>query len=157
MKKWLKKAVLTAIAVCAVALAVVAQDSSVVAADTATAVAQASTVTNSDPVMPMEANNPVLEFFFSYAGLVLLIQILTGWILKTVPMLGKTLKQVTSWVVAVGVAYIGNLYGYGLFAGASMIETIATGVGLGMVANYLYDAKTLESILSIFFANKKAA
>lgn len=145
MKKWFKKAVFTVIALVAVVFAVKAGDSTAVAAVAPTP----------DPTTPVEPVNPVLEFFFSYAGLVLLIQIVTGWILKTIPLMGKTLKQMTSWVVAVGIAYIGKLYGYGLFADASLVETIATGIGLGMAANYLYDAKTLESILSIFFANKK--
>lgn len=157
MKKWLKSAAFAAIALCLVTFAVTAQDSATAttATDTATAVVEASTdvIPTADPVTP---TSPLIEFFYSYAGLVLLIQIITGWLLKTVPSIGKTFKQVISWVVAVGIAYVGKLYGFGLFADAGMVETIATGIGLGMVANYLYDAKTLESIIGIFFANKKA-
>lgn len=151
MKKWFKTAIFIAIACIAVSFAVSAEDTASVAVATETAVQIA------DPVTPVEPVNPVLEFFFSYAGLVLLIQIVTGWILKTIPVLGKTLKQITSWVVAVAIAWVGKHFGYGLFADASILETVATGIGLGMVANYLYDAKTLESILAIFFANKKSA
>lgn len=150
MKKWFKTAVFIAIACIAVSFAVSAEDSASVAVNTATVVEPENTTS------PVDATNPVLEFFFTYAGLVLLIQIVTGWILKTIPMLGKTLKQITSWVVAVGISWIGKHFGYGLFADASILETVATGIGLGMVANYLYDAKTLESILAIFFANKKS-
>lgn len=159
MKKWIKVAVFAAVAVLAFNLAVSAQDSAVVADSAVSTVTDTISATGTDVTTTTDTpaeTNPVLQFFFSYAGLVLLIQIVTGWILKTVPTLGKTLKQVTSWVVALGIAYVGKLYGYGLFADANTIQTIATGIGLGMVANYLYDAKTLESILSIFFANKKA-
>lgn len=150
MKNSVKKLILTALGILAVAFVATAQD-------TATAEAVQAVVPTEPTTTPVEPVNPVVQFFFSYAGLVLLIQIVTGWILKTIPMLGKTLKQMTSWVVAVGIAYVGKIYGFGLFADAGLVETIATGVGLGMVANYLYDAKTLESILAIFFANKKSA
>lgn len=119
-------------------------------------------VVTATPDVPVESTEPsamntAMEFFFSISGVVLLVQIVTGWILKTLPIVGKTLKQMTSWVVSVALAFVGSKYDLGIFADASLVYTLSVGVGIGMVANYLYDAKTLESILSIFFANKNKA
>jgi hypothetical protein len=98
----------------------------------------------------------VLSFFFNISGLVLLVQIVTGWVLKVMPMLGATAKQLASWVISVGLAFVGQAYGYGMFEGINTIHTAAIGLGVGMVANHLYDAGTLDNILYLFFAKKKA-
>lgn len=164
---WFKSGFIALIMACAIAFTAFGQDSAsaapapanetevVAATSEEPSTVSATEVTATEPAP--EPQNGVLDFFFSISGMVLLVQIVSGWILKTLQFLGKTAKQLVSWVVALILSYVGFAYGYGIFAGIDLIEMFATGIGLGMVANYLYDAKTLEGILSIFFIKKKAA
>lgn len=143
MKNYMKTIALMLFALVAFVVVGYAQDSSAV--DT--------TVTSA----PSTSGEGVLSFFFNISGLVLLVQIVSGWLLKFMSGFGATMKQLVSWVVAVGLAFIGQAYGYGMFAGVGTIETAAIGVGVGMVANHLYDAGTLDNILYLFFAKGKKA
>lgn len=129
---------------------VIVKDSS--SQDSATAiVAQAVDTASSLGVTDSDYTN----LFFSIAGLVLLVQLVTGWVLKFVPSVNATIKQLLSWIVSCGLAYFGMQNGYGLFAGASLTETLAYGIGVAMVANHLYDAGTLDNILKLAFAKSK--
>lgn len=156
MKKWFKGAFIALIA--SLFVVSVYADSTTVVKDSSVATSVDTVVTATPTPSTPSSTDDIYSFFFNVTGMILLIQIVSGWILKVLPQFNSTIKQVITWGISVGVAFVGQHYGLGMFNGISTVETVTIGVGLGMVSNHLYDVGTLDNILSIFFAKpvKKA-
>jgi len=103
---------------------------------------------------PTTGGIPAIELFASIPGLILLTTIISGWLTAHVS-LPSTLKQIVSWAVGIGLAFLGQWKGLGIFATADTITTVSIGIGTSMVSNGLFDAGTLDNILGIFLAKKK--
>lgn len=131
------------------------ENNSVVSEATGTIVTdEPATVVSSDPSDPASS---VMDYFFSYAGLVLLTQIITGWLLR-LPFTSKMnsdWKQVCSWAITFIICYYGQYKGLGVLADASLEFTAAIATGVAMVANNFYDAGTLDKILYLLKAKKR--
>lgn len=57
------------------------------------------------------------------------------------------IKQVTSWLIAIVLCIAGNLINFGLLAEANWIQTLAYGVGAGLVANGFFDITLVRLLL----------
>ena len=64
-------------------------------------------------------------------------------------------KQATSWVVAVGLAFLGYWKGVGIFADTTILWTVITGVAAGFVSNGIFDISFVQDILTFLKLNKK--
>ena len=56
-------------------------------------------------------------------------------------------KQIVSWIVAVALCAVGNLVNFGLLADASWLQTLAYGLGAGLIANGIFDFTVVQLIL----------
>jgi hypothetical protein len=65
-----------------------------------------------------------------------LLKITKGW-----------LKQIMAWVVAIAICVAGNLANFGLLAEANVWQTIAYGLGAGLVANGFFNVTIIRAIL----------
>ena len=160
MKNYIKSAALVAISSMFFAFSVFAQDTAKSkTTDTSCYVSTSDTscVTSASEQVVNPQTDDLMVFFFSLAGLVLLVQVLSGWILKFAAGANSTIKQLITWVVSCGIAFYGMKNHIGVFADTSVAETIAYGIGVAMVSNHLYDAGTMDKILGLFFAKSKKA
>lgn len=102
----------------------------------------------------MEIN--IVEFFESLGLIAGLVTIITGYLNTHISFLKEasgTAKQLVSWVVSLGVVFIGQAKGVGLLAGTDTLWTIITGIAVGLIANGIFDVKLVQSILSFIKAN----
>lgn len=111
-----------------------------VATPTATAETPGTTVSETDPVV---------KFFGSITGILLLSMIVTGWLTSRSTSMSGTLKQIISWIVPVGICLFGSSMHYGIFESISLPLSAGIGALIAAVANGLWDAGTLDNILGL--------
>lgn len=104
---------------------------------------------------PPPAESPLMQFFTSVSGLVMLTMVVTGWITSRAKSMSATLKQIVSWLIAIGLCFFAQAKGFGLLADADTITTALYGIGVAMVSNNFFDAGTLDNILVLLLAKKK--
>lgn len=56
-------------------------------------------------------------------------------------------KQIAAWLVAVLLCFLGNLINFGLLAEATWLQTLAYGIGAGLIANGIFDFTVVQLIL----------
>ena len=56
-------------------------------------------------------------------------------------------KQIASWIVAIILCAVGNLVNFGILADASWLQTLAYGLGAGLIANGIFDFTVVQLIL----------
>lgn len=106
------------------------------------------TTGNVDPVT-VAATDPVIEFFGSIAGILMLSMVVTGWLVSRSTSMSGTLKQIISWLVPVAICLFGSSMHYGIFANITLPISAGVGVLIAATANGLWDAGTLDKILAL--------
>lgn len=101
----------------------------------------------------------ISAYFLSLVAVAGLDTILTGWVTTQTPLknANRTWKQVISWVIAILLAFVGQAKMLGIFADTNILYTILNGVGVGLIANGIFDVTIVQSILSFIGAAKKPA
>lgn len=96
------------------------------------------------------------QYFISLAATAATATIVTGYVtthlLKT---LSSQMKQVASWVIAIGICFLANWQGWGLFADLSLVWTAIYGLATGLVSNGIFDINVIQIILGAIGAKKK--
>lgn len=100
-----------------------------------------------------EGQIDILDLLLTPEGILALSVIVTGWITKAIKTSGLA-SQIISWVIPIGLCFIGDAKNVGHFADHDVIYTVVIGFGLALVGNALYDMGGLKSILAAFFAKK---
>lgn len=93
-------------------------------------------------------------YFGSLLMMATAVTLVTGWINTHVTGLTGKWAQLLSWGVSVGLAFVGSWKGLGLFADATVLDTILNGLGVGLIANGLFSVEFVQSLLSILKAKK---
>lgn len=57
------------------------------------------------------------------------------------------LKQILVWIVAVLLCGAGNIANFGLMADATILQTVAYGIGAGLIANGFFDITFVRALL----------
>jgi len=102
----------------------------------------------------------MLEYFGTLAAVVALDVLITEGIIKTCKVAKDWAKQLIAWVTPIVLSVVGLLCGWGIFAEYgtpadwyAWVYTALTGVGVGLVANGVYDInlvqRALEYIVSL--------
>lgn len=98
----------------------------------------------------------VNSYFTSIAGLAGVTVLLTGWVNTHLLKWDGWKAQLLSWVVAIGLGVLGKWQGLGIFADTNWLWTAIQGIGAGLVANGLYSADLIQSLLTLLKAKPKA-
>lgn len=100
-------------------------------------------------------------YFASLAGMATLSVIVTAFLNKSFNIIGKTSKLIISWITPIILCIAGLLFGLGLFADygtieqpMAWVETILTGIGLGLSANGIYEIEVIRKMID-FIKNLK--
>ena len=96
----------------------------------------------------------LLADFTTIAGVAAFTLLIAGWI-KTAFKLEGALARWVSWAVAIVISFVGWYFNIGLFDPLLWWQTIFYGFGIGLVANGIYSAETIQLILSFFGAQVK--
>ncbi|KKM19910.1 hypothetical protein LCGC14_1650850 [marine sediment metagenome] len=108
------------------------------------------------PMFAQEVEPPgnwgeVIDGFGSWFGSLALIAALTifvaGVLNGVLKVTKKFPKQLIAWLVAVGLACLGNLINLGFLAEATWLMTVLYGFGAGLVANGLFDVAIVHAII----------
>ncbi len=107
----------------------------------------------------MEEAINIESYFYSLsavAGLVVIIfQFINDKLLKYP--LNATWTQVSTWILAVALAFLAGWRDWGIFAELNAWWTLAYGVAAGLIANGLFELSVVQSILEFIklLTNKK--
>lgn len=99
----------------------------------------------------------LLEFitaFSSIGAVAALVLPITGWIKTLLKLDGKSARWV-SWIVAVIVSIVGWIFKLGIFAEMEWFIVVAYGFGTGLIANGIFTAETVQTILTFIGAQVK--
>lgn len=96
-------------------------------------------------------------YFATLAGMAGLVVLVTGWINTNIFKWDGWKAQLLSWVVSIGLAFAGSWKGLGLFAETDVLWTILNGLGVGLIANGIYSADLVKTILEFIKARKPEA
>jgi len=100
----------------------------------------------------------ISSYFGTLAAAAGLVVILAGYVNTHVfSTASATVKQIVSWVLAIVVAFVGQIKGLGVFASTDVIWTVLNGLGVGLVANGIFDVGLVQSILEFIKAKKPTA
>lgn len=97
------------------------------------------------------------DFFVSLAAMIPIVTFISAFVNKQLRPAQSWIKQVTSWIVAVGLSFVGWYFEFGIFAGLHWISVLIYGAGVGLAANGFFDIKFIQSILSLFKLHTKKA
>jgi hypothetical protein len=86
-------------------------------------------------------------YFTTLAGAASLVVLITGWVNTNVLKLEGWKAQVLSWVISVGLAFVGSWKNIGIFAEMDVLWTVLNGLCVGLVANGIYSADLVKTIL----------
>jgi hypothetical protein len=109
------------------------------------------------PVFAQASPDPptgIIGSFATIAGVVSLTLLITGWIKTALKLVGKWARWV-SWAVAIVISLVGWMLNFGLFEPLTWYIAIGYGFGIGLVANGLFTADTIQLILAFFKAQVK--
>lgn len=102
----------------------------------------------------MEIN--LSEYFGTLAACAATVVLVTGYITTHIlTALNSTWKQVVSWVVSVGLGFFAQVFDLGIFAGETVVGTVLNGLGIGLVANGLFDIPLVQTVLELIKAKLK--
>jgi uncharacterized membrane protein len=96
--------------------------------------------------------DPLELIFLSVATLAGVVLPITGWIATHVV---KGSAQITSWVVAVGLASLGHVFNLGIFGSYNWFWTIGYGMIAALTANGMADTSMIQAILKAIAAKGK--
>jgi uncharacterized membrane protein len=96
--------------------------------------------------------DPLELIFLSVATLAGVVLPITGWIATHVV---KGSAQITSWVVAVGLASLGHVFNLGIFGDYNWFWTIGYGMIAALTANGMADTSVIQAILKAIAAKGK--
>lgn len=96
----------------------------------------------------------ISSYFGSLAGAAGLVVILTGYINTKTKATGFV-AQLVSWLVAFGVAFVGQQKAIGVFADTNILWTAINGLAVGLIANGMFSIDLIQSVL-VFIKAKKA-
>lgn len=85
--------------------------------------------------------------FASVASLAAVVPVVIELIKRVVPLSGLP-AQITSWVLGVVLALLGDVLNLGVFAETTTVETLAVGLGASLVANGVFDTGLVTQILN---------
>jgi hypothetical protein len=91
----------------------------------------------------------ISSYFVSLVALVPLVVLITDFLIRWLKVLKPWIKQVISWVIAVGLCLVGMWFDLGMFAEFTAGTTIAYGIAAGLVANGIFDMKIIQTLLDI--------
>ena len=85
------------------------------------------------------------------------VTLITGWV-KThaLTSINGTWTQLLSWAISIGLAFVGSQKGLGVFANTTVIGTVLNGIGVGLIANGIFSADFVQTILAFLKAKKSA-
>lgn len=99
------------------------------------------------------------EYFASLTGLVALNVLIMNWVLTFFKIKKNWLKQFLTWVLSIGEAVVGFIFSLGLFVEFTALPlwegwtfTILTGLGVGLIANGIYDIPAVRQLLDAIIA-----
>jgi hypothetical protein len=95
-------------------------------------------------------------YFGSLAAVAGVVMTLSGWAKTYVIKVDGFKAQLLTWLISIGVAFLGQWQNLGIFANADILTTVLSGVGVGLVANGLYSIEGVQNLLSLLKARKKA-
>lgn len=96
--------------------------------------------------------DPLELIFLSVATLAGVVLPITGWIATHVV---KGSAQITSWVVAIGLASLGHVFNLGIFGSYNWFWTIGYGMIAALTANGMADTSMIQAILKAIAAKGK--
>lgn len=96
-----------------------------------------------DPVEPPAIEN----YFIDLTALSTLVVILSLALFSVVKVPVIWAKQIITWLISIGLAFVGQIWNIGMFEGINTIWTILLGVAGGLLANGIYDATFVQMIL----------
>lgn len=96
----------------------------------------------------------VSSYFTSLSAVAALTVLVTGWLNTNLLKWTGWKAQVLSWVIAIGLAWVGKWQGVGIFAETDVLWTVLQGVGAGLVANGVYSVQLVQSLLEFLKAKK---
>ena len=98
------------------------------------------------------SSDPLELIFLSVATLAGVVLPITGWIATHVV---KGSAQITSWVVAIGLASLGHVFNLGIFGDYNWFWTIGYGMIAALTANGMADTSMIQAILKAIAAKGK--
>ena len=98
------------------------------------------------------SSDPLELIFLSVATLAGVVLPITGWIATHVV---KGSAQITSWVVAIGLASLGHVFNLGIFGSYNWFWTIGYGMIAALTANGMADTSMIQAILKAIAAKGK--
>lgn len=93
-------------------------------------------------------------FFVSVFSMIPLITFFTGLFYKWIPSIKGFWKQVSSWVVAIGLALGAKYLGLGIFTDLEILKTIGYGFLAGLGANGFYDIPKVKEFMELIKIKK---
>lgn len=99
---------------------------------------------------------PGLDFtqcFATLAAFCPLVIFITEWIKKYIKVSGG-LNQLFSWLISIGLAFVGWGLQLGMFAGIEWYVVIVYGIAAGLVCNGIFDIKLVQDILNAIFKKR---
>ncbi len=96
--------------------------------------------------------DPLELIFLSVATLAAGVLPITGWIATHIV---KGSAQITSWVVAIGLASLGHVFNLGVFGSYNWFWTIGYGMIAALTANGMADTSMIQAILKAIAAKGK--
>lgn len=98
------------------------------------------------------SSDPLELIFLSVATLAGVVLPITGWIATHIV---KGSAQITSWVVAIGLASLGHVFNLGIFGDYNWFWTIGYGMIAALTANGMADTSMIQAILKAIAAKGK--
>ena len=93
----------------------------------------------------------ISAYFLTISGMATLAMLVTAWINAKIKgeaiILGFSTRQLTSWAVCIGLAFLGQIKGLGLFAETTTGWTIVNGIAVGLFANGIFSLEFIQSLL----------
>ena len=96
------------------------------------------------------------EYALSAVSMIILITLVAGWVFSlfkintTVVWFGFIkVGQLISWVVSIGLSFLAQFFGLGMFETLSVLQTVLYGIILGLGANAFYDIAVVQYLLDL--------
>ncbi len=96
----------------------------------------------------------IQSYFVSIAALASLVVIVSSW-LNNLLNLSGFYKQLSSWVIAIILSFVGWALQIGMFVGLQWYIVILYGFGVGLVANGIFDVSIIQFVLKFLKIEKK--
>lgn len=96
-------------------------------------------------------------YFGSLAAVAGVVMTLSGWAKTYVIKVDGFKAQLLTWLISIGIAFLGQWQNIGIFENANLLTTVLNGVGVGLVANGLYSIESVKNILALLKAKQTKA